>query len=217
MIKNRKLTLEQRITRLENALKTSRVKNEETKVNTYDGPGLIVDQGKLRDMVRVWGDGLQNAGLSDAIRSGAGNDYTYIVRLNNGEYWAMDDEDIIEIFDECTNKASRRNIRCKFEQSYEEDVFTADEARRFRRALNMRSGISVIKCVADPNSDSWYVLIADSDGDNETSFGIYKYADGHIEAWRDDRSRYSTSYNSIEECAEDIEPYDTSLWGDEYY
>ena len=25
------------------------------------------------------------------------------------------------------------------------------------------------------------------------------------------------SYSSVKECAEDIESYDTSLWGDEYY
>jgi len=105
----------------------------------------------------------------------------------------------------------------KFEQSYETSDFTAAEVKRFCKALNMRSDISVIKCAANPDVDSWFVVIADSDGDNETDFGIYKYADGHIEAWRDDRSRYSTSYNSVEECAEDIGPYDTSLWGDEYY
>jgi hypothetical protein len=112
-------------------------------------------------------------------------------------------------------KANRRGTR-KFEQSYETSDFTAAETKLFCKTLNMRSDISVIKCAANFNIDDT-VVIADPDGDNETYFSIHKYDDGRIEAWRDDRSRYSTSYNSIEECAKDIEPYDTSLWGDEYY
>lgn len=122
--------LEARVARLEKFMNRKPIKNEEIKVNTYDGPGLIVDQGKLRDMVRVWGDGLQNTGLSDAIRSGAGNDHAYVVRLNNGEYWAMDDEDIIEIFDECStnNKLESSNVKS-------EDHPRVND-RRIRKALD---------------------------------------------------------------------------------
>ena len=109
---------------------------------------------------------------------------------------------------------SNRKSR-KFE-SKEFGVFTADEARRFMNMLNRRSDISVAESSVSPNTDTWFVVIADEDGDNETSFDIYKL-DDHVEAWMDGRSRYAQVFSSVEECADEILPYDTGLWGDEFY
>lgn len=102
----------------------------------------------------------------------------------------------------------------KFERSNEQVAFTADETRRFKNILKRRNDISVIKCYADPNDKDWYVVLSDDDGHDSTSYGIYKYADGHIEAWRSDRARYATAFDSVDECAENIMHYDPSLYGD---
>ena len=109
----------------------------------------------------------------------------------------------------------QKNIKSrKFESSSDSANFTSAESRLFKNALKRRDDIQVITLSADPDTDSWYVVVSDQDGDNETSFGVYKFADGHVEAWQGDRSRYSTSYDSVRECAEDIAPYDSDLYGD---
>ena len=116
-------------------------------------------------------------------------------------------------------KALHTNVKTRrFESDNRSANFTSAEARLFKNTLDRRDDISVIECSADPDTDSWFVVVADLDGDNETDFSVYKFADGHVEAWQDDRSRNSKSYNSVRDCANDLEPYDSSLYGDaEWY
>ena len=104
---------------------------------------------------------------------------------------------------------------CKFESS-DELKFTAVEARNFVRALNNRNDIKVVECSVEPNTDSFYVAIADEDGYNETTFDIYKYSN-HVEAWRNGRASLSESFTDVLDCAENINIYDASLWGDTFY
>lgn len=91
----------------------------------------------------------------------------------------------------------------KFEATDNFEVFTAEEARRFKKLLASRTDISLVDSSIIPNTDTWFVLIADDEGDYETPFGIYKI-NGHIEAWEDDRSRYAQVFSSLEECADEL-------------
>ena len=99
--------------------------------------------------------------------------------------------------------SSNRRSR-KFESNANFENFTAEEAREFARILKNRSDIAVEQCSVAPNTDTWFVVITDEDGDYVTNFGIYKI-NGHIEAWKDDRSRYAQVFNSVAECASSID------------
>lgn len=93
--------------------------------------------------------------------------------------------------------------KCKFEGTNKFEIFTAEEARIFKKLLNSRTDISLVDSSIIPNTDTWFVLIADDEGDYETTFGIYKI-NGHIEAWEDDRARYAQVFSSLEECADEL-------------
>lgn len=99
--------------------------------------------------------------------------------------------------------SSNRRSR-KFESNANFENFTVEEAREFARILKNRSDIAVEQCSVTPNTDTWFVVITDEDGDYVTNFGIYKI-NGHIEAWKDDRSRYAQVFNSVAECASSID------------
>lgn len=104
----------------------------------------------------------------------------------------------------------------KFERTNEQVAFTADEARRFKNILKHRGDISIVELSADPNDEDWYVEISDDEGGPDTtSYAIYKYTDGRIEAWRSGCARYSSEYASVDECAKHIMHYDPSLYGDD--